>query len=150
MQNEHGYFVLEAVAGLGKSTFLAHLVKERAWISRISSSWHLVRRASSRHARALPPSSSAPTSSAAKGMSPSCPTRPRPARTFFPSLLRKASAKLVDGEKIVVVIDGLDEAGTRPGENVLQPPRACSWCVLPRLPATRADRAHGGALLVAS
>ena len=47
--------------------------------------------------------------------------------TFLGDLLRKAAGKLGEGERIVLVIDGLDEAGANPGENALGLPR-----ILPR------------------
>jgi hypothetical protein len=121
-ENERGYFILEAKAGLGKSAFFAHLVRERGWIS------HFVELAPG-EAGVVP----ARKNLAAQvicgyelgegGEEPVLPDETASRPDFLQNLLRKAAEKRRDGEKIVLVVDGLDEAGARPGENVLGLPR---------------------------
>lgn len=119
-QHSRGYFILEAQAGLGKSAFLAHLVKERGWIhhfvelapgdagivpGRKNLAAQVMRAFELSEERAALPDEAA--------------ARP----DFLSNLLRKAAERLETGEKVVIAVDGLDEAGTRSGENVLGLPR---------------------------
>ncbi len=121
---DHGYFILEADAGVGKTTFLAWLVKQRGYIhffaeqapgqdgidvglrslaAKVIRAWDL-------------------RPYADDGVIPGSAVRP----DFLDRLLREA-ADVRDlrrpGEPIVLAVDGLDEAGTPPGLNVLGLPR---------------------------
>jgi hypothetical protein len=120
---ERGYFVLEAGAGLGKTTFLAHLVKERGYIHHFAE-------------LAPGPTGIAPglknlaaqlvrvwgLDPLAEGVLPGAASRP----DFLQDLLAEAARKRNEvrpDEKIVLVVDALDEAGTVPGQNVLGLPQ---------------------------
>ena len=124
-QNDRGLFILEAGAGLGKTAFLAHLARERGYVHHfvelrrgldgvapglMSLAAQLVR------AWVLKPYITQATL-------PASAARPE----FFQNLL-KAAADQRDqtkpGEKIVLVVDALDEAGTPANQNVLGLPRA--------------------------
>jgi hypothetical protein len=122
--NDRGYFVLEAKAGLGKTAFLAHLVKERGYIhhfvglvpgqdgigpglknlaAQLVRAWALDRF-----------SVNLVLSTAAE----------RP--DFLQNLLFEAARhrdEVRPGEKIVLVVDALDEAGTLYRQNVLGLPK---------------------------
>ena len=119
-----GYFVVEAPAGLGKTALLAHLVATRGWVhhfselapgeagiaaARMSLAAQLIRAYDLRDAG----EGSEPVLSEAAASRPD----------FLRGLLGDASAQLQAGEKLVLVVDALDEAGTRPGENVLGLPQ---------------------------
>jgi hypothetical protein len=117
--------VLEAKAGLGKTTFLAHLARERGYIH------HFVELAPG-HGGIVPGLRNlAAQLILAWELDPcwgkkvfpgvfSCPD-------FLQDLLAEAARKRDEvrpGEKIVLVIDALDEAGVPPERNVLGLPRA--------------------------
>ena len=112
-----GYYVVEAKAGMGKTAFLAHLVRQRAWVH------HFVELApgASGVARGLRNLASQVIRTfeldgdAAGRMLPDDAAH----ADFLATLLWNAAAKLAPGEKIVLVVDGLDEAGTPAGGNVL-------------------------------
>ena len=121
---DRGYFILEAAAGLGKTAFLAHLVKERGYIHLFAEQVrgqegvaHGLRSLAAQLIRRLGPATLRRRRCAARGAA-------RP--DFLDRLLREA-ARTRDlrrpGEPIVLVVDGLDEAGTPPGQNVLGLPR---------------------------
>ncbi len=123
--NDRGYFILEAEAGLGKTAFLAHLVQSRGDIIHLFAEQvrgqegvaHGLRSLAAQLIRAwgLQPY-------AADGVLPGAADRP----DFLDRLLREAAqVRNVrrPGEPIVLVVDGLDEAGTPPGQNVLGLPR---------------------------
>jgi hypothetical protein len=121
-ENDRGYFVLEAKAGVGKSAFMAHLVKERAWIH------HFVELAPGEAGvvtarKNLAAQLMRAYNLAGDGEEPVLPDEAASRPDFLGSLLRRASEKRAADEKLVVVVDGLDEAGTRSGENVLGLPR---------------------------
>ena len=125
---DRGVFVLEAEAGLGKTAFLAHLVRQRDYIHHFvelargldgvapglkSLAAQLVR------AWVLNPNT-------AEAVLPGSAARPE----FLQNLLKEAADqrdRTKPGEKIVLVVDALDEAGTPSGQNVLGLPR-----ILPR------------------
>jgi len=119
--HDRGYFVLEAAAGLGKTTFLAWLVRERGYIhhfielapgldgvgrglknlaAQIVLAYHL-------------------SAWEAEGVLPGAATRP----DFLLNLLKQAAGQRQEGEKIVLVVDALDEAGTPCSQNVLGLPQ---------------------------
>ena len=122
--NPCGYFVIEAAAGMGKTALLAHLVATRGWVhhfselapgetgiasARMSLAAQLIRAYDLRDTGA----------GAEPVLSEAAASRP----DFLRALLRDAAAVLAAGEKLVIVVDALDEAGTRPGESVLGLPR---------------------------
>jgi hypothetical protein len=115
-QRKSGAFLLIGDAGVGKTSFMAHLVKERGYL-------HLF-------AEQMP--GQAMLQRAIQSLGSQLVTRyqidPYKDRdtliqgTVFPDflerLLRMAAGKLTGGEKIVIVCDALDEAGTFPDGNV--------------------------------
>jgi tetratricopeptide (TPR) repeat protein len=115
-----GYFILEAEAGLGKTSFLAWLVRERHYIHHFTELApgevsvetglkNLV--AQLIRAWELDPY-------IATGVLPSSAKQPY----FLQYLLFEAARRrdeLRPGEKIVLVVDALDKAGTPEGQNVL-------------------------------
>ena len=113
-QHDRGYFILEAEAGLGKTAFMAWLVQQRGYIHHFSELAHgqemvgdSLKNLASQLALAhgLKP----------EGILPSAATRP----DYLVGLLRQATARRQRGEKIVLVVDALDEAGTPLQQNVL-------------------------------
>lgn len=121
VEKERGYFLLEAGLGLGKTAFLAHLVQQRGWIC------HFVEQAPG-DAGIVP----ARKNLAAQVIrayrlggiaGPVIPDEAASRPDYLQYLLHEAAEKREQGEKIVVVVDGLDEAGARPGENVLGLPQ---------------------------
>lgn len=115
LQNhDRGYFILEANAGLGKTAFMAWLVKQRNYIHHfceltpgLEGTAHALKSLATQLALAyqLRPD----------GVLPSAASRP----DFLYELLVQAAQRLHPGEKIVVVVDALDEAGTLGNQNVL-------------------------------
>ncbi|MCQ3974870.1 MAG: hypothetical protein DPW09_15625 [Anaerolineae bacterium] len=122
--HDRGYFILEAAAGLGKTTFLARLIQERGYIHHFvelipgmdgiasglkNLAVQLIR------AWELNPYST-------DEVLPGAATRP----DFLQNLLFEAARRrdqIKPDEKIVLVVDALDEAGTSPGQNVLGLPK---------------------------
>lgn len=112
--NDCGYFVIEAKAGIGKTAFLAWLVRERNYIN------HFVELATGQEGIFQGLKNLASQLVLAYNLDhfqgiPDLITR----QDFFYELLTKASNKLDNNEKIVLVVDALDEAGTPSGRNVL-------------------------------
>src|SRR5258708_33328964 len=116
-----GYVVIEASAGLGKTAFLAHLVKKRGWMHHfvelapgingiIPARKNLVAQILRAHEMADSIDAMLPDEAA---------SRP----DYLGNMLRRAAMKRRAAEKIVLVVDGLDEAGTYEGENVLGRPK---------------------------
>jgi hypothetical protein len=122
---DRGIFVLEADAGLGKTAFLAHLARERGYIH------HFVELAPGPDGVAAGLRNLAVqlirdwelNPYAADGMLIGATARPE----FLQKLLKDAADRrdvVQPGQKIVVVVDALDEAGSSPpGQNVLGLPR---------------------------
>lgn len=104
-----GYFILEAEAGLGKTTFLAWLARKRGYIH------HFVER------RPGSVGIEAGLKNLAAQLILAYKLKPEEAAHFNDlfSLLTKAAGQRLEGEKIVLVIDALDLAGTPEGQNVL-------------------------------
>ena len=115
-QRKSGTFLLIGDAGVGKTSFMAHLVKERGYL----------------HLFAEQAPGQAMLQRAIQSLGSQLVTRyqidPYKDRdtliqgTVFPDflerLLRMAASKLTGGKKIVIVCDALDEAGTFPDGNV--------------------------------
>lgn len=123
-----GYFILEAAAGLGKTTFLAWLTRQRGYIhhfGEIEAGLEGVPAAiRSLNAQLISRYQLGDVETA--GVLPPGAERP----DFLLRMLRRASEKRKEGERIVIVVDALDEAGTPPGQNVLGlpselPPGVC-------------------------
>lgn len=112
--NSCGYLVLEAHAGLGKTAFLAWLVKERNYIH------HFVELAPGQEGiekglRNLAAQIILAYKLSADEAIPDAAGRP----DYLYRLLFQTAEKRGPGERIVVVVDALDEAGTPPNQNVL-------------------------------
>ncbi|WP_437623822.1 hypothetical protein [Sorangium sp. So ce1151] len=127
-QNDRGTLLVEAPAGLGKTTLLAHLARERGWIS------HFVELAPSDAGVEVGIRSLVAQLTAAWELASGGDDAVMPADAGRPEALRRAlfdAAAARDrngpGRPVVLVVDGLDEAGTPEGHNVLGLPR-----VLPR------------------
>lgn len=115
LQNyDRGYFVIEANAGLGKTAFMAWLVTQRNYIHHfceltpgLEGMAHALKSLAAQLVLAyeLRP----------HGVLPSAASRP----DFLYDLLVHAAQRRQSGEKIVVVVDALDEAGTPGNQNVL-------------------------------
>lgn len=124
---DRGYFVLEASAGVGKTAFLAHLVQERGYIH------HFVELA--RGPEGVAPALKSLAAQVVRAgellpysteevLPPTAGSRP----DFFAHLLKRFSERRASSrEKLVIVVDALDEAGAPVGHNVLGLPE-----VLPR------------------
>ena len=119
-RNDRGYFILEAEAGLGKTAFLAWLVRKRGYIHNFCE----LTQGPEKIGDALKNLSSQLAlfyNLSPEGILPSdAASRP----DYLYDLLEKASKKHCDGEKIVLVIDALDEAGTLKYQNVLGLPKS--------------------------
>ncbi len=115
--HDRGYFILEAEAGLGKTTFLAWLVKARGDIH------HFVELAPGlegigrglKNLAAQIVLAYHMNAWEAEGVLPGTAVRP----DYLLNLLKEAADKRQEGEKIVLVVDALDEAGTPYNQNVL-------------------------------
>jgi hypothetical protein len=121
--NQCGYFFVVADAGMGKTAFAAWLVKTRGYLSHFSRLGTSVRDAledlSAQVIRACRLEDQAPG-----GVVPGWALTPG----NFQSLLGQAAARLGDKRRLVLVVDGLDEAERGPdgmpfGLPMLLPPR---------------------------
>lgn len=120
-ERDRGFFVVEAQAGLGKTAFLAYLVRQRHYIH------HFVETA--RGPSGVEPAlkNLAAQLMVAGELVKDTPDAILPSRAaerpdFLANLLGKVADKQVrtrGKRKLVVVVDGLDEAGTPAGQNVL-------------------------------
>ncbi len=125
-ENDRGYFILEANAGLGKTAFLAHLVEHRSYIHHfvelargptgVDATLRSIAAQLVRAYQILPFQDD--------DVLPGAATRP----DFLVKLLRRAAAQGADDSRgsarVVVVVDGLDEAGVPTGQNVLGLPES--------------------------
>jgi hypothetical protein len=119
--HDRGYFILEAEAGLGKTTFLAWLVREHGYIhhfTELAPGLDGVSRGLKNLAAQLVLAYHL-SAWEAEGVIPGAAAQP----DYLSSLLKLAADQRRDGEKIVLVVDALDEAGTPPGQNVLGLPQ---------------------------
>ena len=145
--NPCGYVFIEAEAGLGKTAFAAWLVKTRGYLS------HFSRYAGGRSARVALQNLSAQLitgfgldEQAPGGMLPEWAQTPG----GFESLLGIAAGRArEDGRRLVLVVDGLDEAepsgeGLPFGLPGLLPGRGVCGRHVPGRPLTRAARCPGG------
>jgi hypothetical protein len=121
--HDRGYFILEAEAGLGKTTFLAHLVKERPYLH------HFVEQAPGEGGIAIGLRNLAAQLILAWQLEDevgyalsAAASRP----DYLQNLLFRAASKRDEvrpKEMIVLVVDALDEAGTPSSQNVLGLPQ---------------------------
>jgi hypothetical protein len=123
-KNESGYFILEGTAGLGKTAFLAHLVQK------LSAIHHFVELAPGQDGIAPGLKSLAAQiiiawkllPQGADEVVPDKATRPE----FLQGLLFEAAQQRDEtkpDEKIIVIVDALDEAGVHKDQNVLGLPK---------------------------
>lgn len=113
-KHDRGYFILEANAGLGKTAFLAWLVKERGYFHHfceLSPGTEGI----SDGLKNLAAQLALAYELRPEGVLPDAASRP----DYLYDLLKNAAEKRDTGEKIVVVVDALDEAGALGNQNVL-------------------------------
>jgi len=120
-KHDRGYFILEAEAGLGKTTFLARLVKTRGYIH------HFVELAPGLDGVAPGLRNLAAQVVRAWELNPydvlpGAASRPDYLQNLLFDVARKRD-KVKPGEPIILVVDALDEAGVPAGQNVLGLPR---------------------------
>jgi hypothetical protein len=118
--NDRGYLILEAEAGLGKTTFLAWLVQQRGYIN------HFVSLAPGTDGVAVG------LKNLAAQLVLTCHLDPYSAEEVLPNaagrsdflskLLKQAAKTLSCEQKIVFVVDALDEAGFSPKHNPMNLP----------------------------
>ncbi|MFI5457204.1 MAG: caspase family protein [Isosphaerales bacterium] len=120
---DRGLFILEAKAGLGKTAFLAHLARTRGYVH------HFVELAPGPDGVARGLKSLTAQLIRAWGLAPEVLDAVGPVSSlrpdFLQNLLKQASdLRQQPDQKIVLVVDALDEAGPpAPGQNVLGLPR---------------------------
>jgi hypothetical protein len=115
-KRKSGVFLLVGEAGVGKTSFMAHLVTERRYLhlfaEQVPGDVNVSRALQSLGAQLVARYQIDPYKE--KGTLPAIAAFP----DFLDKLLRLAADKLSAGEKIVIVCDALDEAGTAPNGNV--------------------------------
>ncbi len=119
-RNERGYLVIEAPAGFGKTTFAAHLVKERGYIH------HFVELAPGSDGLATGLRSLVAQIVGGFRLNPNRVDEVVPGAANRPDYLQTLLFEAVEAQskdKIVIVIDGTDEAGLFTGMNVLGLPK---------------------------
>jgi hypothetical protein len=114
--HDRGYVIVEAQAGVGKTAYLAHLVRERGWLHHFAELPGGTDGAAARRNLAaqlrLSYGVGVADDDAALDEQVAQPD-------FLEALLREAAARLEPHGRLVIVVDGLDEAAAaRPGENV--------------------------------
>ncbi len=121
-ENDRGVWLLVGEAGVGKTTFLAHLVQERRYLNffaeQAPGEAGVIRALQSLAAQLvsryrLEPYADRDRLSADQAAKPD----------FLERLLYQAAKRLTAGEKLVIVVDALDEAGLAANKNVLGLPR---------------------------
>ena len=116
--NDRGYIVLEADAGLGKTAFLAWLIKERNYVH------HFTELAPGQEGIEKGLKNLAAQLILAYQLSPDEVIPNASARPdYLYRLLSKAAEKIKEEERIVVVVDALDEAGSQLSQNTLGLPQ---------------------------
>ena len=122
-ERDRGVWLLVGEAGVGKTTFLAHLVRERRYLhffaEQAPGEAGVTRALQSLAAQLVSRYRLQPYASR-DSLSPSLASAP----DFLERLLYQAAESLTAGEKLVIVVDALDEAGVGPNGNVLGLPRS--------------------------
>ena len=120
-QERSGYLIIEAPAGLGKTAFIAWLARERGYVHHfaelapgLDGVGRTLRSLAAQLVLAYHLSAYE-----AEGLLPSAASYP----DFLYKLLKQAANTQEKGEKVVLVIDALDEAGTPHYQNVLGLPK---------------------------
>jgi hypothetical protein len=136
-KRKSGVFLLVGEAGVGKTSFIAHLVTERRYLhlfaEQVPGDVNVSRALQSLGAQLVARYQIDPYKE--KGTLPAIATFP----DFLDKLLRLAADKLSVDEKIVIVCDALDEAGTAPNGNVFGLPNVLPdgvYFVLSQRPVT--------------
>jgi hypothetical protein len=133
--HQSGYFIIEAQAGLGKTTFLAWLVRQYGYIHHFSelapgsegigdSLRNLAAQLTTKYGLGSTGNPAVLSDSA---------SRPH----YLSNLLKQASERRAPMQKIILVIDALDEAGTPDKQNVLGLPRTLPqgvYCIVSKRP----------------
>ncbi len=113
-KNDRGYFVLEASAGLGKTTFMAWLVRQCSYIHHFCELSPGIEGVNA-GLRNLASQLALAYDLRPEGVLPEAASRP----DYLYDLLREASEKCAGEQKIVVVVDALDESGMLGNRNVM-------------------------------
>jgi len=122
-EHKRGVWLLEGEAGVGKTTFLAHLVQKRGYLhffaEQAPGEAGVMRALQSLAAQLvsryrLEPYTSREHLSASLAAAPD----------FLERLLKQAAERLITGEQLVIVVDALDEAGAGLNGNPLGLPKA--------------------------
>ncbi len=120
LNHDRGYFIIEAGAGFGKTTFMAWLVKKRHYIHNFcgaapgpDKTGNGLKNLVSQLVLAYKLCPEGVLNSDVASRS-----------DYLYSKLVKASEQRINNEKIVLVIDALDEAGTLKGQNVMGLPKS--------------------------
>jgi hypothetical protein len=120
-RHDRGYFILEADAGLGKTTFMAWLVKKRGYIHHFceqAPGVEYIGRSLKNLASQLIVEYHLRTWEV-KGVLPGAAANP----DFIHNLLQIAANQRRNGEKIILVVDAVDEAGVPYNQNILGLPK---------------------------
>jgi WD40 repeat protein len=117
-----GVWLLEGEAGVGKTTFLAHLVQKRGYLhffaEQAPGKAGVMRAPQSLAAQLVSRYRLEPYTSR-EHLSPSLASAP----DFLERLLNQAAERLITGEQLVIVVDALDEAGVGSNGNPLGLPK---------------------------
>jgi hypothetical protein len=117
-----GVWLLEGEAGVGKTTFLAHLVQKRGYLhffAEQAPGEAGVMRALQNLAAQLVSRYRLEPYTSREHLSPSLASAP----DFLERLLNQAAERLITGEQLVIVVDALDEAGAGLNGNPLGLPK---------------------------
>jgi hypothetical protein len=141
------YFLLEAEPGVGKTTFLAELVRRHGWVHHFNQRQEGIHR----------PEAFLLNACAQLIARYDLPYRDLPTRAdrdggFFQELLHQAAGRLPDGESLVFLVDALDEAdddGLPAGVNPLFLPRQLPARVLGVLSQRPLDPENAGTSFLA-
>lgn len=118
---DNGYFIIRGEPGIGKSSIIAHLVKERDYIHHFN-----IRLQSINKAKHFFNNVCTQLILRYKLDNIQLPDKIDEDSTFFDQLLQKVSRKLKDNEKLIIAIDALDELkwDVNPLANILYLPQA--------------------------
>ena len=121
-EHDCGVWLLVGEAGVGKTTFLAHLVRDRRYLhffaEQAPGEAGVTRALQSLAAQLVARYRLEPYASR-DALSPAQAAYP----DFLERLLRRAAERLTAGERLIIVADALDEAGLGPNHNVLGLPK---------------------------